>query len=319
MRSRENQAIESVTDSDYRNAQFIVEDGDITAGNLSEATLYAGHHLLRRITEVSPDLIYIYDLAKQRNVYANREIMQILGYTPEQVQGLGAELFSTLIHPDDLAIVTERILQFAGLSDGAMIETEYRIRHLDVIISQAQRLNKIISMLLDISRIQTGQLSLHREPLDLRALLRGLIDEIRMSLSEHTIDADLPDESLLIDGDELRLEQVFQNLIQNAVKYSPNGGAITVRAVGRQDAVCVEVIDQGISIPADALPQLFQRFFRAPNSGGYQIAGIGIGLYVVREIVELHGGTVTATSVEGQGSEFTVRLPFTYNQVMRNE
>lgn len=103
------------------------------------------------------------------------------------------------------------------------------------------------------------------------------------------------------------------------MKYSPDGGAITVRAVGRQDAVCVEVIDQGIGIPADALPQLFQRFFRASNSGGYQIAGIGIGLYVVREIVELHSGTVTATSVEGQGSEFTVRLPFTYNQVMRNE
>jgi PAS domain S-box-containing protein len=182
MRSRENQAIESVTDSDYRNAQFIVEDGDITAGNLSEATLYASHQLLRRITAVSPDLIYIYDLAKQRNVFANREIMQILGYTPEQVQGLGFELFSTLIHPDDLQVVLGRIPQLVDLSDGAIIETEYRIRHLDVIISQAQRLNKMISMLLDISRIQTGQLSLHRALLDLRALLRGLIDEIRMSL-----------------------------------------------------------------------------------------------------------------------------------------
>jgi signal transduction histidine kinase len=95
------------------------------------------------------------------------------------------------------------------------------------------------------------------------------------------------------------------------VKYSPTGGVIIVRVARLQHEVCVEVIDQGIGIPADELPHLFQRFYRAANTGAYQISGIGIGLYVVREIVELHGGSVMAKSVEGQGSVFTVRLPVT--------
>jgi signal transduction histidine kinase len=115
--------------------------------------------------------------------------------------------------------------------------------------------------------------------------------------------------SILIDGDDLRLEQVLQNLIQNAIKYSPPGAPVAVR-IERQGAFAsVAVVDHGIGIPEAALAQLFQRFYRAPNVDERQISGMGIGLFVVKEIVLLHNGTVAVESVEGQGSTFTIRLP----------
>ena len=107
----------------------------------------------------------------------------------------------------------------------------------------------------------------------------------------------------------LRLEQVLQNIIQNAVKYSPRGGAIVVETFAREQSVCVSVSDQGIGIPQDALHRLFRRFYRADNVDDKQISGMGIGLYVVKEIVALHGGSVAVESTEGAGSKFTVCLP----------
>ena len=116
-------------------------------------------------------------------------------------------------------------------------------------------------------------------------------------------------EPLVLIGDDVRLEQVLQNLIQNAFKYSPAGGVVRVWLERKGDAGCIYVRDQGIGIPAAALPNLFQRFYRAPNVEDHQINGMGIGLFVVKEIVQLHGGTISVESQEGVGSTFTVCLP----------
>jgi K+-sensing histidine kinase KdpD len=182
-------------------------------------------------------------------------------------------------------------------------------RSLEVVIDQALRLNKMVSALLDISRLDQGQLSIEPQPLDLAALIRRVVDEILPTLDRHTIATDLPERPLVLAGDPLRLEQVLQNLIGNAVKYMPLGGAVTVRAGRRGGRAWVAVADEGIGIPPDALPHLFTRFYRAANSYPMHISGMGIGLYVVREIVTLHGGEVAAESVEGRGSTFTVVLP----------
>jgi signal transduction histidine kinase len=115
--------------------------------------------------------------------------------------------------------------------------------------------------------------------------------------------------SILINGDALRLEQVLQNLIQNAIKYSPAGGPVTVRVEQQGETVRVAVADQGVGIPQEALPRLFQRYYRAANVDAGGIKGLGIGLYVVKEIVTLHGGTVTVDSAEGLGSNFTICFP----------
>jgi PAS domain S-box-containing protein len=182
-------------------------------------------------------------------------------------------------------------------------------RTLEIIADQTKRLNRMILALFDISRIEAGQLSIERGRVDVCALVNRVVDEAQPTLYGRVIEVQSSVQSAVIHGDEMRLEQVFQNLIQNALKYSPPAAPVWVAVRDCGAGVCVEVRDQGIGIPQDALPQLFERFYRAANVQEGRAGGIGIGLYVVKEIVELHGGYVTVQSTEGQGSTFTVYLP----------
>jgi signal transduction histidine kinase len=146
------------------------------------------------------------------------------------------------------------------------------------------------------------------------ALIRQVIEEVLPTLTRHTVTYSGSDMQVLVDGDELRLFQVLNNLLQNAIKYSPAGGVVQVQ-VERQDAmVRVAVSDEGIGIPQMELPQLFQRFYRASNVDEQKVSGFGVGLYLVKEIVTLHGGTVDVVSEEGHGSTFIITLPLLENQ-----
>jgi len=182
-------------------------------------------------------------------------------------------------------------------------------RTLDVIVSQSIRLNRMVAALLDVSRIETGQLSIERNRLDVVALAHRVVNDIQSMFEQHEIQLEAPDTQVFVEGDELRLEQVFQNLLQNAVKYSPYGGLIVMEIEQNDSHVQVHICDHGIGIPSHAIPQLFQRFYRADNVLAQQISGIGVGLFVVKEIIDLHGGRIDIDSVEGQGSTFTVTLP----------
>ena len=124
-----------------------------------------------------------------------------------------------------------------------------------------------------------------------------------------------PDTPVVIAGDRVRLEQVLQNLLDNAMKYSPEGGLITVRVEQRNAQAVLSVSDQGIGIPEEARAKLFDRFYRASNIDRRQMQGVGIGLSIVTEIVALHGGVVEIDSAEGRGSTFTVRLPLSQARV----
>ena len=182
-------------------------------------------------------------------------------------------------------------------------------RLLDVVFEQAVRLNRLIEGMLDISRIQSGQLTIECAEIDMGRLARRVAAELQLNLERHRIALVCDDGPLVIEGDELRLEQVLYNLLQNAVKYSPAGGAIEVRVVRQGGQVRVAVRDEGIGIPAGALPHLFTRFYRADNADPQIFSGLGIGLYVVSQIVELHRGSIEVASAEGRGSTFTVTLP----------
>lgn len=186
---------------------------------------------------------------------------------------------------------------------------ERTLRSLQLADEQLVRLNELLSTLLDVSRLEGGQLSLTCGDVDLCALARRVVEQSEAGLTRHTVTCEAPDAALLVSGDPLRLEQVLANLIQNAVKYSPEGGSVTVRVGRGEGRAFVEVADTGIGIPPEALPRLFERFYRAPEAERGPTAGMGIGLYVVQEIVALHGGTVTVASQVGSGSTFTVWLP----------
>jgi signal transduction histidine kinase len=180
---------------------------------------------------------------------------------------------------------------------------------LAVVVAQAKRLDRLIAALLDVSRIERGQLTIEVEAVDIGALARRVVAEVQPTSEQHAIACATPASALVISGDPLRLEQVLQNLLQNALKYSPDGGAVDVSVAADGPAAVVEVADRGIGFPPEVLPQLFTRFYRAPNADARNVSGLGIGLYVVREIVRLHGGTVAAALRPDGGSRFTVRLP----------
>jgi PAS domain S-box-containing protein len=206
-----------------------------------------------------------------------------------------------------------QLLERRMLGEGQLSE---RNRHsMDVIVRQATRLNTMIGTLLDTARIERGQLTLERTLLDVGALVRRVGEDIQPTLQQHQVIWDIPERPLLVHGDPLRLEQVLQNLLSNAVKYSPAGGVIELRLGAAGGTASISVSDQGLGIPPAALPHLFKRFYRASNVDPRQISGMGIGLYVVKEIVELHGGSVSVESREGQGSTFTVMLPQAHRAV----
>jgi PAS domain S-box-containing protein len=173
------------------------------------------------------------------------------------------------------------------------------------------RMNTLVRDLLDVTRIQAGRLELDLAPLDLGATVRRCAARFQLSTQHHTITVQVPEEPVLLEADGPRLEQVLGNLLGNAIKYSPEGGpvSITVQVNHESGWAEVRIQDAGIGIPADQQPLLFRRFVRASNVHDYHIAGTGLGLYVCRELVERHGGHIWFQSADGVGTTFFITLP----------
>jgi PAS domain S-box-containing protein len=179
----------------------------------------------------------------------------------------------------------------------------------DVIGRQLDHLTRLVDDLLDVSRLTTAKVRLSRRPLDLSHAARGAVETLRArgALDRHRLSFE--GHPAWVDADETRIEQIVANLVGNAMKFTPPGGSITV-TVGRDDLDAVlEVKDTGIGISAEALPRIFDLFVQGERTLDRAQGGLGIGLTLVRRLVELHGGTVQASSEVGKGSVFTVRLP----------
>jgi two-component system, sensor histidine kinase len=181
-----------------------------------------------------------------------------------------------------------------------------------IVDRQVAHLTRLLDDLFDVSRITSGKIDLRREPVDVAVVVANALETTRTALRErnHAVSVSLPEEPLLVDADPMRLEQIVVNLVHNAARYTPPNGHIQV-AVGQEktDAV-VRVRDDGVGIAAHVLPRIFDLFTQADQSLAHSDGGLGIGLTVVQNLVELHGGTVTAASDgPGRGSEFVVRLP----------
>jgi signal transduction histidine kinase len=176
---------------------------------------------------------------------------------------------------------------------------------------QMKGMVRLVDDLLEVSRITRGKIELRREDVAMDAVVRGAIETTRplLDAAGHELVVSLPAEPLLVSGDALRLGQVFANLLNNAVKYTPPKGRITITARREDDEVVVSVRDSGIGIPKDMLASVFDMFMQVPRPADQQFGGLGIGLTLVRNLVELHGGRVHAHSDgPGQGTEIVVRL-----------
>ncbi|MCY1063831.1 hybrid sensor histidine kinase/response regulator [Nannocystis sp. RBIL2] len=184
----------------------------------------------------------------------------------------------------------------------------------DMIDRQARQLHRVVDDLLDVSRLVQDKLTLQSAPLDV-AVVVGLALETtrsRIEARRHQLRLTLPEEPIWIEGDRTRLSQVVGNLLDNAAKYTPEGGQIrlTVELAASEARVLIRVADSGTGIPGEVLPKVFELFTQADRTFHQAQGGLGIGLALVRRLVELHGGSVTAHSDgPGRGSEFIVRLP----------
>ena len=177
---------------------------------------------------------------------------------------------------------------------------------------QVRRMARLLDDLLDVSRITNGRLHLQRERIDLRDVVNNAIETLELEIKQHNhrLTTALPDAPVWLQADPGRLEQVFVNLLANASKYTDAGGELAVWMHLRDGQAIVRVRDSGIGIAPEALPHLFDLFRQVDEAAPRSQSGLGVGLALVRNIVESHGGSVTGASGGlGQGSEFTVRLP----------
>lgn len=149
------------------------------------------------------------------------------------------------------------------------------------------------------------------EPIEMGALLAGIADEFtpQAALKAQALQFDPHGFPAYVQGDTLQLKQLFRNLVGNAIKYTPQGGTVILSAHVKAEGICVEVRDTGLGIPADDLPFVFDRFYRARNGKHSEVEGNGLGLAIVKSIVEQHGGQVSVESAEKKGSCFSVTLP----------
>jgi signal transduction histidine kinase len=202
----------------------------------------------------------------------------------------GIQGFSEMMQSEDLTL--DEMREYAG-----------------DINKDAHRLNRMITEMLDLDKMESGRMQLHREPLDLNAIVSDVVDRVRPNAPEHPVSLRLDPLVGELNGDRDKLTQVMANLLSNAVKYSPKGGEIVVSTRVEGDSAHVVVRDHGMGIPKASLEAIFERYGRVESPATRHIQGTGLGLPIVRQIVQLHGGTVWAESNVGEGSVFHITLP----------
>ena len=204
------------------------------------------------------------------------------------------------------------------LTRGYPSEAEWRdeqkadVEQLEVLNVQSQKLAKLVDELLDVSRIESGRLDFHLGEVDVRRLAADVAGRMQLTTQRHELRYPRGDgdDSTVITADRDHLEQVLNNLLGNAIKYSPDGGAIDVDVRPEEDGVVLSVRDRGVGIPAAELDAVFSLFYRSRTEGTRQtVSGMGLGLYISKEIVERHGGRIWVDSTPGEGSTFHVHLP----------
>jgi two-component system phosphate regulon sensor histidine kinase PhoR len=199
------------------------------------------------------------------------------------------------------------------LLDWALHDEEVNVRFLNRIEEQADRLNQLILDLLSLARLESGHEVFHHGPLALSAVVETCIETHRgrAEAKELSLDLDLGpvDDATLVVADEEAVHQILDNLIDNAIKYTPEKGWVRVACKIIDQAIELTVADSGIGIPRDDLPRVFERFYRVDKARSREMGGTGLGLSIVKHLIQSIGGEVSVDSRLGEGTKFTVLLP----------
>jgi signal transduction histidine kinase len=225
----------------------------------------------------------------------------------ESVERLRRELVANVSHELKTPISALRA-HIENLLDGVETPDPHVLQ---VMLQQAERLSRLVDQLLDLSRLESGDVPLERQVLSLSPLVSEVVSEIDVSRSGSgvRVRSSVPDELPPVWGDPERVHQVLFNLLDNAVRFTPEGGEVVVSASRHNGSCVVEVSDDGPGIAPEHLPRLFERFYRVDTARSRNDGGTGIGLAIARSVVEAHGGKIWAESDPGTGSVFTFELP----------
>jgi two-component system phosphate regulon sensor histidine kinase PhoR len=197
------------------------------------------------------------------------------------------------------------------LLSGALDDADHRARFVEIIRDHAERLRRLTDDLLRLSKMEAGQLALELKPVDAADLLASCLETARFSAEEKKLDIELecPDKMPAVRGDAGRLRDVIQNLLDNAVQYTPTGGRIVISASAKNGDVVFDVSDNGIGIPQADLERIFERFYRVDDARSREAGGTGLGLAIAKHIVEAHSGKIWVESTVGEGSSFHFSIP----------
>lgn len=247
------------------------------------------------------------DLAKSYNIMA-KELAKSEKMKREFIANVTHELRSPITSINGFV---------QGMLDGTIAQEEYS-HYLNIVSAETRRLNKLIQEMLDLSRIESGMFPLNNVPFDLNELIRRVILKFSQTLEEKHIDLEvnLPDEKTMVLADPDRIEQVLQNLFDNAVKFTPQGRHIGIYTETGADTVQVSVQDEGQGIDELDLPYIWDRFYTVDKARTSSKNGTGLGLPIVKKILEQHGQNIKVTSQPGQGSVFVFTLAL-YKNVKR--
>jgi signal transduction histidine kinase/CheY-like chemotaxis protein len=252
-------------------------------------------------------------LETDRDVSERKKLAEALGDTVSELKAADRqknEFLATLAH--ELRNPLAPVLNAVELLRVKDLPEEEAIWCRDVLERQLKQMARLLDDLLDVGRIASGRFELRTQPVELASVIETAIETSRphIDAAGHRLVVDMPSKAMLIDGDYARLAQVFANLLNNAAKYTPRGGAIRLVAAREDSRGVVRVQDNGSGISPELLPRIFDLFVQEEYSTGSELGGLGVGLTLVRKLVELHGGSVEARSAgRDQGSEFIVRLP----------
>lgn len=229
----------------------------------------------------------------------------------KEVDRVKSEFISLASHQLRTPLTGIRWAHHALLEGQAGEVSNEQRRILERSLDRTQAMMGLVGELLDVARIEDQKYRLLKEHVDAGQLVRGVVDQFSEAADRRKISFEVSVESHLpkITIDKTKLSIAMGNLIDNAIKYTPAGGKVTISAAQSGDMVCIKVADTGIGIPEEDQYRAFSKFFRSSNAIAMYTRGSGLGLYISRTIVEKHGGTIAVESAEGEGSTFTICLP----------
>jgi signal transduction histidine kinase len=292
-------------------AAFLALRFAIPLRRLSEAARRVGEgELASRVPleEASAGSAEIGEVSRQFNAMAARleESVQIIRHDRDRSREFVADVSHELSTPIAAMRTFVELLQGPAGDDPAT-----RREFLESSAGQLARLDWLRTNLLELSKLDSGLVLLDLRPEDLRACVESAIEQVEPAADRRgvVLHAELPDGPLRVLHDPQRIGQVVSNLVGNAMKFTPRGGTVTVRLRGERDGASIEVRDTGVGIDAAELPHIFDRFYRGGQATDARSEGSGLGLSIVKSIVDMHGGRISVESRIGRGTEFRVTLP----------